>query len=93
MKGFEDRIRKWCPHILSFFQRQRKTLLKYVAVDWQSNLVETDWTNFGRYESKKRGVLGIEIDENRLIFSRSDNEGIGSNIGLGKDFATQLFVI
>ena len=39
IEGTEDRIRKWCPHILSFYQKKRKTVLEFVAADWQSNVV------------------------------------------------------
>ena len=45
-EGTEDRIRKLCPNILSFFFWVKwKTLQEFVAANWQSNVMETHWTN------------------------------------------------
>ena len=49
-EGIEDRIRKWCPKFLPFYERKRKTLLDFVAADWQSNVMEAHWTNSGDCE-------------------------------------------
>ena len=55
--GTADRIRYLCPHILSFYQRKRKTLLEFVAADWQSNVMEYNWKNGDGFEMKERGDL------------------------------------
>ena len=56
-EGTEERIRKWCPRFMSFYQKKRKALLEFVEARWQSNVMETNWINFGDYEEKKRGEL------------------------------------
>ena len=84
-EGTEDRIRKWCPHILSFYQKKRKTVLEFVAADWQSNVMKCHWKNVDGGEVKQRGDLEMEIYDEGLNCTKCDNEKNGTFIKLMQD--------
>ena len=82
-----------CPNILSYYQRKRKSLLEFVAVDWQSNVIETQWKkNFGGNDVKGRGDLEIEIYDDGMGCKKSDNENNGTIFFLRQDPNNQLFL-
>ena len=92
-EGTEDRIRKLCPNILSFYQRKKKNLLEFVSVDWQSNVIETHWKkNTDGNDVKGRGDLEIEIYDDGMGCKKSDNENNGTIFFLRQDPNNQLFL-